>query len=349
MKEIEILEDEKINNCDETIKLPANFITVGEIAVEDVKIYIKQDVYKKIEKFSKEDTSRERGGILIGDYVEINNKKNVIISIFIEAKYTDASASTLTFTHETWNYIHSKHEKLYSEKKILGWQHTHPNYGIFLSNYDIFIQENFFNLQCQIAYVVDPIAGTRGFFQWRNDKVEKTSGFYIFDDIGKKIEIKQENSSKSKVKVNMFSIIMIFLTIALFISTLWFGMERVSIMEKLNELIFNNAKITEEKNELVQKLHQSDEVAQKLQQSNEAAQKSQQNDNLSKTTIQSKENANDIVKLKVYTIQDGDTLNTICTNNNIDYFKDKSEILKINGITNEDKIYCGQKLYLPLD
>ncbi|MGN2339101.1 hypothetical protein ACTFIN_13420 [Clostridium cagae] len=119
MKEIEILEDEKINKCNKIINLPVNFVVVGEIDVNDIKIYIKQNVYKEIEKLSKEDTSHERGGILIGDYAEINNKKNVIISGFIEARYTDASASTLTFTHETWNYIHKEHERLYSEKKNL--------------------------------------------------------------------------------------------------------------------------------------------------------------------------------------------------------------------------------------
>lgn len=347
MKEIEILEDEKINDCNEIIKLPTNFISMGEIDVDDVKIYIKQDVYKNIEKFSKEDTSRECGGILIGDYEEVNNKKNVIISAFIEARYTDASASTLTFTHESWNYIHNEHEKLYSEKKILGWQHTHPNYGIFLSNYDIFIQENFFNLPWQIAYVVDPIAGTRGFFQWRNGKVEKTSGFYIFDDTLKKIKIKQEKVTESKAKINLFSIIMVFLTTILLTSTMFFLYEKYNVAKNINELIDNNTKINTENNELLEKLQQSNELAQKLQQSNELEQK--QNDNSSKTINQSDKPDDDIVKLKVYTIQDGDTLNEICEKNNIDYTKNKANILKMNGIMNEDKIYLGQKLYLPLN
>lgn len=347
MKEIEILEDEKINNCNEIIKLPTNFISVGEIEVDDVKIYIKQDVYKSIEEFSKEDTSRECGGILIGDYEEVNNKKNIIISAFIEARYTDASASTLTFTHESWNYIHNEHEKLYSEKKILGWQHTHPNYGIFLSNYDIFIQENFFNLPWQIAYVVDPIAGTRGFFQWRNGKVEKTSGFYIFDDTLKKIKIKQEKVTENKSKINLFSIIMVLLTTILLTSTMFFLYEKYNVAKNINELIDNNTKINTENNELLEKLQQSNELAKKLQQSNELEQK--QNDNSSKTINQSDKPDDDIVKLKVYTIQDGDTLNEICEKNNIDYTKNKANILKMNGITNEDKIYLGQKLYLPLD
>ena len=349
MKKNEILEDEKTNNINETIKLPTNFITVGEVDVDDVKIYIKQDVYKRIEKFSKEDTSNECGGILIGDYDEINDKNNVIITAFIEAKYTDASASTLTFTHETWNYIHKEHEELYSEKKILGWQHTHPNYGIFLSNYDIFIQENFFNLPWQIAYVVDPIAETRGFFQWRNSKVEKTSGFYIFDEIGKKIKIKQVKSSESNEKVNLISILMTLLATISLIFIVFFMNENYNITQKFNELLSINTKIIEENNELAQKLQESNELVQKSQQNNELAQKEQQNDSSSKTTMQSNENGNDIVKIKAYIIQDGDTLNIICQKNNIDYFKKKSIILKMNDITNEDKIYGGQKIYLPLD
>lgn len=348
MKEIEILEEEEINNSKEAIRLPANFIIVGEADVNDVKIYIKQDVYKEIEKFSKIDTTRERGGILIGDYAEINNKKNVIISAFIEAKYTDASASTLTFTHESWNYIHSEQEKLYPDKKILGWQHTHPSYGIFLSNYDIFIQENFFNLPWQIAYVVDPIAVTRGFFQWRNDKVEKTSGFYIFDDIGKKIEIKQAKTTNKKVKVNLLSIVMIFLTIVLFIFTISFGIEKSNITKQLDDLASNNIKITEENSELTQELQQSKEETQN-EQSNESAQKTKQNDNSSNTATQSGENPAGTVTFKVYTIRDGDTLNKICEENNLDYSKNKALILKINGIIDEDKIYSGQTLYLPLN
>ena len=64
----------------------------------------------------------------------------------------------------------------------MGWQHTHPGYGVFLSGYDLFIQKNFFNLPFQVAYVIDPIENTRGFFQWKNEKIKKLGGYYIYDD-----------------------------------------------------------------------------------------------------------------------------------------------------------------------
>lgn len=190
-KDFEIELQEENSDEPDNVQLPMNFVTFGEIENDDVKVYIKQDVYKALEKLSASDTSKELGSIIIGDYCLELAKTHVVISGYIEARYTDASASTLTYTHETWNYIHSEHERLYSGKKIIGWQHTHPNYGIFLSNYDLFIHENFFNLPFQIAYVIDPIQNLRGFFQWKNGKIEKLKGYYIYDDVGKPIKIEQ--------------------------------------------------------------------------------------------------------------------------------------------------------------
>ena len=177
-KDFEIEIQEESSDKQDSIQLPMNFLTFGEVENDDVKVYIKQNVYKALEKLSLSDTSKELGSILIGDYCQELGKTHVVISEYIEAKYTDASASTLTFTHETWDYIHSEHERLYPNKRIIGWQHTHPNYGIFLSNYDLFIHENFFNLPFQIAYVIDPIQNLRGFFQWKNGKIEKLKGYY---------------------------------------------------------------------------------------------------------------------------------------------------------------------------
>lgn len=191
------IQDENVEDAP-SVQLPMNFLTFGEIENDDVKVYIKQDVYKALEKLAASDTSKELGSIILGEYCQEHGKTHVIISQYIEAKYTDASASTLTFTHETWDYVHSEHEKRYPDKKIIGWQHTHPNYGIFLSNYDMFIQENFFNLPFQVAYVIDPIQNLRGFFQWKNGRIEKLKGYYIYDDVGKPIKIEQTKVKKEE-------------------------------------------------------------------------------------------------------------------------------------------------------
>ena len=47
---IELLEPVKVADKVEDVQLPVNFVSVGEINRDSVNVYIKQDVYKKIEK-----------------------------------------------------------------------------------------------------------------------------------------------------------------------------------------------------------------------------------------------------------------------------------------------------------
>lgn len=175
--------------------LPKNVIKIGDQVLHDKNIYIKQPVYKEIHEFTKDKLKVETGGILMGYTIEANGKINIIIDAFIEGKYSEGTPTTLKFTHETWDHVHAEAEKKYPHDKIIGWIHTHPNYGIFLSNYDKFIHQNFFNDNAQIAYVIDPIQITEGFFFWINGQIEKCAGFYIYDDIGTDIEYPEEINS----------------------------------------------------------------------------------------------------------------------------------------------------------
>ncbi|MDE7435653.1 MAG: hypothetical protein K2N01_07535 [Lachnospiraceae bacterium] len=170
-------------------KLPQNICLIGEHVEDDKNIYISQTVYREIHKFAGNKTTNESGGLLIGTVIEEFGKTNIIVQGFVEAKYVEATPTTLTFTHETWDYCHKTINDRYENAKILGWIHTHPNFGIFLSEYDKFIQENFFKDENQVAYVVDPIQQTEGFYYWAHEKIERCKGFYIFDKTGAEINI----------------------------------------------------------------------------------------------------------------------------------------------------------------
>lgn len=177
--------------------LPQNILPMGERVEEDKNIYISQHVYREIRKFTKNKTQNESGGVLMGTVIREFGKTNILISGFIEAKHCEATPTTLTFTHDTWEFIHKEADKRFPGKKILGWIHTHPNFGIFLSEYDKFIHTNFFSEENQIAYVVDPIQKIEGFYFWINGKLERCKGFYIYDKTGAKINVEKENGEPS--------------------------------------------------------------------------------------------------------------------------------------------------------
>ncbi len=180
--------------------LPVNIQLIGEKSDEDKKVYISQPVYKEIHRFTQNKTTNESGGVLVGDVIEEFGKKNVVISAFVEAKYSEGTPTTLKFTHETWEHIHKEIEKKHKGKKIVGWIHTHPDFGIFLSEYDKFIQSNFFNEDSQVAYVIDPIQDEEGFYCWVNGNIEKCKGFYLFDKIGAKLNTVEEKNGEVVVK-----------------------------------------------------------------------------------------------------------------------------------------------------
>lgn len=187
--------------------LPQNILPIGERVEENKNIYISQAAYKEIHKFTKNKTTNESGGMLVGSVIDEFGKTNIIINGFVEAKYCEATPTTLKFTHETWEYVHKEIEKKHKGKKIVGWIHTHPDFGIFLSEYDKFIHQNFFNEDYQVAYVVDPIQNIEGFYFWINEKIEKCKGFYIYDKTGVSIDVDVEKDEPvEKEESSIFSI-----------------------------------------------------------------------------------------------------------------------------------------------
>jgi proteasome lid subunit RPN8/RPN11/LysM repeat protein len=268
----------------------------------------------------------------------------VVITDYIEARYTDASAATLTFTHETWEDIHAQHQKRFPDKKIIGWQHTHPSYGIFLSNYDLFIQENFFNLPFQIAYVIDPVQQLRGFFQWKNGKTVKLHGYYVFDEVGKEIRLEKPKKEEKPKKKGAFPVILsAILGVACLVLAIFCGSlhSRVTQLQAAAEL--PDPAISERDQLRTQVQLQEQTIAQlKAQlQALEQQLEDRQPEAVPEDTV--------TVQFVRYTVQPGDSLSAICNALGIDYAEKKPLILGINGIQDPNHIYPGQVLLLPTE
>ena len=216
--------------------LPQNILPIGDRVEENKNIYILQSVYKEIHKFTQNKTTNESGGMLVGTVLGEFGKTNIIISGFVEAKYCEATPTTLKFTHETWEYVHKEIEKKHPGKKIVGWIHTHPDFGIFLSEYDKFIHQNFFNEDYQVAYVVDPIQKIEGFYFWIDEKIEKCKGFYIYDKTGAKITVGADKEEAAVAKeYSIFSIRNVLIAV-LAVAVMLLTFSNISTRQKLSKL-----------------------------------------------------------------------------------------------------------------
>ena len=230
---------------------------MGERVEENKNIYISQSVYKEIHKFTNNKTTNESGGMLLGEIIEEFGKTNIVISGFVEAKFCEATPTTLKFTHETWDYVHGEIERKHNGKKIVGWIHTHPDFGIFLSEYDKFIHQNFFSEDYQVAYVVDPIQKIEGFYFWINGTIERCKGFYLYDKNGRQINVDTGSAVSEKETENVpASGKKNFLIAALSIAVVFLLISNFSMNRQLNELKEKQQNIINETNQVFLYLQQ---------------------------------------------------------------------------------------------
>ncbi len=149
----------------------------------DFRVYFTPEVHSQIARHAQEDTSVEVGGVLVGQWHGDASGPFVAISEFVRCDEAASRSGEVTFTHEAWNSIHREMDTRFAHLRIVGWYHTHPTFGIFLSERDAFIQEHFFSNPGQVAYVVDPVAKTEGVFAWRNGKPALMPHYWVGEQI----------------------------------------------------------------------------------------------------------------------------------------------------------------------
>jgi proteasome lid subunit RPN8/RPN11 len=112
-----------------------------------------------------DNADREVGGVLVGRVGRSGGAP--MITGAIPAMKADERRATLTFTQDAWEHVHRTLDRDYPDgDQIVGWYHSHPGFGIFLSEHDLFIHRNFFSGASQIALVIDPQERTEGVFAW---------------------------------------------------------------------------------------------------------------------------------------------------------------------------------------
>ncbi len=150
---------------------------------EAFRVYFSPEVHAALWKHAGEDTSVEICGVLVGTWHRDEVGPFVQVVESIRGEGAETRFAEVTFTHQTWAKINAEMDTKFADLKIVGWYHTHPDFGIFLSDRDRFIQEHFFSGPGQIAHVIDPVRRTEGVFIWRAGKPTLADHFWVGDRI----------------------------------------------------------------------------------------------------------------------------------------------------------------------
>jgi proteasome lid subunit RPN8/RPN11 len=135
-------------------------------------VVMEAEVARQIRQHCRTSMKAEVCGVLIGEATE----DRTVVEACIAGENAAQGGAHVTFTQDTWEHIYKIKDKEHPDAKIVGWYHSHPGFGVFLSEHDLFIHENFFSSPNQVAWVFDPHTDEEGCFGWVSGKIEKLTG-----------------------------------------------------------------------------------------------------------------------------------------------------------------------------
>lgn len=160
--------------------LPASSFPPGN---EPFRIFLSPQVHDQVWKHGRETPSVEICGVLVGTWGQDAAGPFAVVTETIRGEGATTKFAEVTFTHETWAKINHEMDTRFANLSIIGWYHTHPDFGVFLSDRDVFIHQHFFANPGQVAYVVDPVRKTEGIFVWRDGQPKLAPHYWVGDRI----------------------------------------------------------------------------------------------------------------------------------------------------------------------
>ncbi len=159
------------------------------------RVFFDPAAHSAVQQHARRNLSVEVGGVLVGQWKSDSGGPFVTVRSVICSELAASGAGELTFTHNAWAEIHKVMDAEHPDAKIVGWYHTHPDFGVFLSERDQFIHEHFFSDPGQIAYVVDPIREQEGVFVWQGGKTALCQHYWVGDEIRMLAERPEDRSA----------------------------------------------------------------------------------------------------------------------------------------------------------
>jgi proteasome lid subunit RPN8/RPN11 len=168
---------------------------------EPYRVHITREAYDTVWNHAREaPPDCEVGGMLVGEVYRDKRGPYLDIQAAIVAEHTKNEDTQLTFTQESWIQVNKIKDSQYPELSIVGWYHTHPRFGIFLSDRDSFIQSTSFSQPWAIAMVVDPVQDLEGFFIWQEGQLKLAQEYWVGTEKRDKSRARPSEDERSEKK-----------------------------------------------------------------------------------------------------------------------------------------------------
>jgi len=141
------------------------FTAERDIPSKFSQVYILEEARSDLIRHLEADVRVEHGGILFGQaYTDPECGIYVEITAAVAAPATIGTGAHLEFTPDSWQGIMDYTKAAHPAANIVGWYHSHPNIGVFMSGTDMRTQQAFFRHPWCLSIVYDPVRRQIGYF-----------------------------------------------------------------------------------------------------------------------------------------------------------------------------------------
>ncbi len=354
-----------------TTGFPNNVRQIGA-ADDGLRIYMEDYVHTYLYQYAKSSANGEKLAVLMGKNIILDGQETVFISGVLQARYTEKLKGMETITGKSWKYIGEEAEKYFKDLEIVGWMHSRPSFGAFVTSRDEAYHKKVFDKCNNVFFVVDPVdrldrfyvlneAGTalrpvKGYFIYyekniqmqeymlENSLVQPKNGDTSSDkedeaderiDAADKIRrvLMNKHIEKAK-KIKSKYAAFTCVSAALCLICVFMSMSLVKSVSRINKLETDVVNVMQTVEEQkVETKALADDISNYSPVITVMAAENEREDDVEKTE-------------KTYVIKEGDTLAEICR---LFYGDDSKlwEVAELNDITNPDVIYYGKKIVLP--
>lgn len=122
------------------------------------RVFLKEMVIRNldVDVRNPDNMKQEIGGFLMGRYWQHDGRYDIFIDNYLDIEGEGQSEFQIGFGATAWAKLEEALEQM-PQLELIGWFHTHPGHGVFLSRPDKNISSNFFSKPYQVAMEIDPL------------------------------------------------------------------------------------------------------------------------------------------------------------------------------------------------
>ena len=356
-------------------QFPKNVRQVGNVS-DTPKIYVEDYVDTYLNQIKDKAKEKRAGAFLVGEYVTINEQECVYITGALWMKNLNTDSTELQIEDSLIEEGKKECAEFFEGKKIVGWYLAAPGRPVVLDNKIVNIHEKNFSEKNSVFILRDSLENEEAYFAYKYHELMQMGGHYVFYEknpamqnymissrrkigvtpsemvedraakdfrstVRERMELQEQRANSRLVYVT--SVLLVVIVMAIGISTMnnYDKMNSVqNSIETLSETVRGNA---DSKNAETAEAAADEPKAEAAETEEKAPEeeKTSEGTELPTSTIQEELSEQDY-----YIVQRGDTLDKI----SLRLYGNTEEteaICKMNGLSDGNLIFIGQKLLLP--